>query len=229
MDERLAPLPGKDIKLRKDGKGRPNGDVLKAFIARMTRDGRDMEWYKRIREAIASSGKRFGAVKWQVARDMGYTDGKTEWKLDEDFRNNIHKTSAEREAELKKVHEERLHALTDFEKACATLPPNAPPDQEIAWIRSHPAMSRLNRTDHDKGSRGIRLTLDDVLRAPHGKAPSQAAVHQLQHWANVPAKFFEMCLSEDKKKMEEVEAEKAAMKDMGLAEVERLLREVGGQ
>jgi hypothetical protein len=73
-------------------------------------------------------------------------------------------------------------------------------------------------------TRDVPVTADDVLYAPHGRAPSRAAVNQLIFWANRPAKFFEGILSEHKKVMDGDDKELTARRaDVGLAEIQEML------
>jgi hypothetical protein len=85
----------------------------------------------------------------------------------------------------------------EFENAICELPSSASVARELNWIRSHPAMSRHDRKKDDSP---IIITPDDILKAPHGRAPSQSAVHQLQHWVNRPQAFYAQMLQEDRKK-----------------------------
>lgn len=78
------------------------------------------------------------------------------------------------------------------------LPDSASPSSELNWIRSHSAMTRLERIpDRDKGTR-IILEAEDI-HPSHGPAPSKAAVTMLQHWANNPDEFHKHLLTEQRK------------------------------
>ena len=80
----------------------------------------------------------------------------------------------------------------------ASLPDSSSPAAELDWIRSHPAMGRLDRMkDADKGVRVI-LEVDDI-HPVHGDAPSKAAVSMLQHWCNNPKEFYKNLLAEQRK------------------------------
>ncbi len=65
------------------------------------------------------------------------------------------------------------------------LPPTAAAEEEIRWIRAHPAM--LRRLP-------LELTEEDV-----GSAPSQAAVIQLVHWLTDRGHFYQQLLMEQRK------------------------------
>lgn len=112
---------------------------------------------------------------------------------------------------------------TTFSQAVQSLPNRAAKAVEMDWVAAHPAMSRLARAV-DK-TRDVRLTADDILNAPHGPAPSKWAANALQNWVNKPGKFFEVMLSEDKKLKEE-QGKGRMRKDVGIAEVERILAQI---
>jgi hypothetical protein len=84
-----------------------------------------------------------------------------------------------------------------YDAALNALPDKASHAAEIDWIRNHPKMTELDRSN----DKNIRLILDhnDIKRPPHGPAPSKAAVHALQHWCNRPDEFYRQMMSEQKK------------------------------
>lgn len=78
------------------------------------------------------------------------------------------------------------------------LADSAAPSVELNWIRSHPAMLRLDRIkDRDRNTRVILEVAD--ITPTHGEAPSKAAVTMLQHWANKPDEFHKNLLAEQRK------------------------------
>lgn len=103
------------------------------------------------------------------------------------------KVAARELAERKKVQK----AQRDFDRAISVLPTSASVARELNWIRSHPAMSRRDRQKDDSP---VLITANDILEVPHGRAPSQSAVYQLQHWVNRPEAFYAQMLQEDRKK-----------------------------
>lgn len=113
-----------------------------------------------------------------------------------------------------------------LEEAMRSLPDKAGRAMELDWIYAHPAMARL-ASQKDK-TKDVEITAADLLEVSHGKCPSKGAAIALQHWVNRPGKFYEMILSEDKKK-KSTEAETAAKeKDLGLPEIEQLLKQISG-
>lgn len=80
----------------------------------------------------------------------------------------------------------------EFQRACKELPPYADLETEIEWISAHPAMTRLDRSG-DPDAR-VLITRADIVKPPHGKAPSRRAVMSLQHWANSPREFQKLLL-----------------------------------
>ena len=88
-----------------------------------------------------------------------------------------------------------------FHSAMRSLPPTGDLDVEMQWVAAHPAMSRRDRSDDDEK---ILITRHDILKAPHGPAPSRRAVQSLQHWVNDPREFQRILLAEykeEKKKL----------------------------
>ncbi len=199
----------------------------KLFVERMKREGREQEWHERVRETIASTGKQFGAISYAVMREMGYVSPEKEREIHADYLANIHKTAAQ--AEMDRNRDEIREEIKEytavvvrktFEQALNDLPPNAPVRVETDWVAAHPAMMRRDRQDHD---RPVIIDVDDVLHAPHGRAPSRAAVGKLQHWCNRPAEFHKQLLSEDKKAEGGGGGGAGVEGDVDLAEVKQLL------
>lgn len=114
----------------------------------------------------------------------------------------------------------RSRAKAAERKLMATLvdiPQSSTAARELAWIRAHPAMSRGAR----QGSTVI-LTAEDVLSPPHGKAPSQSAVNQLQHWVNKPDEFFKQLMQVERKQISESSESEALLDDDLPPEVTRI-------
>jgi hypothetical protein len=199
-----------------------NGPSTEAmFMARgIDGAGRRAEWTERFGK-MKASGTATGKVKSLLMKEMGYLGATEERKL---YRQWI-KGHPERALpgdplKAEETKEEESARNQRFAEAVARLPDNAAPAEEIAWIRAHPAMCRLDR----QASKGdVLIDERDVLDPGHGRAPSKAAVMALQHWANRPKDFFRLLLTEDKKKSDDADTPKAET-DMGLEEVERLLK-----
>jgi hypothetical protein len=200
--------------------------VRAMFVERMKRDGRDKEWYAKVKEVRAATGKPFNAAAWQAMKEMGYEGPEKEKALYREYQETLHLTSEQKSLakEREAINEERR--IESFEEAMKTLPDEAPPADEIRWQRTHPVMLRRSR---DKNKiQDILLTADDILYPINGKAPSKAAVIELQYWVNHPTKFYEQLMGERKKTMEGSDTNTPATKDAGLPEIERLLDEVQG-
>lgn len=198
--------------------------VSQKFCDRMKREGRSKEWHAAVKKVMADTGKGYGAAKWDAMRAMGYTTPAAEHALYADYVKTQYKSKlrVQIETEQEEIKEERK--ITDFEEAVRQLPPKASVREELDWIRSHAAMSRYHRSK-DK-SKSIEISASDVLYADHGPAPSRAAAHALVYWANNPTRFYELLMSEDKKSTEEAGARAGGSRDVGLAEVERMLNEI---
>lgn len=200
------------------------------FMERIKREGREKDFYarmKRVREERIAEGlpvdKMWGTMASKVMREMGFTTCREELARKEQYEHQaqLSRMQSQIKAEREAIREERK--IENFEEAVRSLPVDAPDAAEIAWIRSHPAMSRKARAKSNVEP--VEITAEDVLTAPHGPAPSQAAVYALQHWANHPLEFYKQLLGEQKKRAEAGERD-GEVADEGLDEVERLLREV---
>jgi len=173
------------------------------FIERMDREGRGEDFRAAVKRLMAD-GLPYISARPKAMKEFGYEGPKVERAL-------AAKMEAEQaQAEQQRKQEERWQMqrefgvevrekrkALDFEEAMVGLPPVAPPDVELAWVRAHPGMTRLARmTDKTKQ---VDITGDDVRRPPHGPAPSAAAVAQLVHFANHPTEFYKQILQEHKK------------------------------
>jgi len=199
--------------------------VKRMFVERMRREGREPEWFARGKAAVEETGKHFSHIIFTVMRDMGYESVQKERELLAAHENSLHLTSSEKSR--KKVQDEirEERKVKNFDEALRMLPNKASVSEEIDWIRAHPAMSKKNRQKDQINA--VLVTAEDILQAPHGKAPSQAAVHQLQHWMNHPGEFFKQLLGEHKKKSEG-DSGKGVESEHDLGKVERMLAEFSG-
>lgn len=187
-------------------------DIRKIFRRRMEREGRVKEYEAKIKEIQALTGKGFGQSQFPAMKHLGYQGPKEERELHE----------AWLQEEERKVEEAKFQT---FEEALRELPDKAQTNVELDWIATHPAMARRNR---QVDGREIRLTREDVLNPPQGKAPSRAAAIELQNWVNQPKKFFEYMMSVRKKEIGAVESvESAAVTvDPGVDEIMSILKEL---
>jgi len=194
--------------------------VRKLFVERMRREGRGEEWTATLKQVMNETGKKYGQTVGEAMRRMGYEGPERERQLHREFLENGEKTKLQRQIDQERQQIRGERQAEDFEEAVRLLPVTASDSAELDWIRAHPAMLRL-AWQSDK-TKPIILTAEDILRAP-----SQAAVRELAHWANHPDKFFEMLLSEDSQAAD-VAQRTTTDKDMGLDEVCRLLEQVTG-
>ncbi len=210
VGDSVSPPPKKKSR----GKTREGLTVSQKFWERLKREGRYDLWHPTLKRMQQERGLGFGQAKWAAMRELGYTEAK--------FEHDAHQVFTDQQEKIE-VQKNTQQAAKDFESACAGLPDEASVATEIAWVRSHPAMSRLDRMPGGIGT--VLITPDDILSPPHGKAPSKSAVGLLQHYANRPHEFFKALMSEQKKITGETDKPKQE-EDTDLAEVERLLREI---
>lgn len=199
--------------------------VRKIFLKRLEREGRLKDWYKTVREVQAETGKQFGRIVYQAMARMGYESPEREWEIHEKYlADEKAKLKTPTEVLREEIREERR--LQNFEEALATLPPHASIEDRVKWIGAHPAMSRRARSKNPM--QDVVLTVADIYAA-HGTAPSQSAVHDLQHWANHATEFYKTTYASAKKASEEQSGTGVGTKDVGIDEIERLLAEVTRQ
>lgn len=196
------------------------------FFQRLKREGRFKAFQQAHSRIIEETGKTRFQTMQRAMVEFGYEGPKREHELYEEYVVNNSKRNAveERRIVQASINEERM--VEEFDEAIRMLPSNAPAEDEMAWIRSHPAMCRRSR-QKDK-TKDVIVTAHDVLYSTSGRAPSQAAAYALQHWCNCPHEFFKQVLTEDKKKTGEAEAAKPIEIEEDLQEVERLLKYVKG-
>lgn len=222
------------------------------FMLRMKHEGREDECRDKLKQIQADTGKRFTAAMWQLLKEspeFGYVDSKTEQAWYDTHKAELlmdekkaKKAAASRKSRAKKAEQEQAVAEKSEEEkfvaAISQLPTTAPYDLEFDWIRSHPAIIRMCLTENI--NKKIRLTVDDVINPPNGKAPSQAAVYQLINAANAPAKMMSAVFDKMKKAMAEAggrggptgndaPGEWDDSDDEGIAETEALLQRLKEQ
>jgi hypothetical protein len=158
----------------------------------MRREGRGKEWAATVRQVTRETGKKYGQASWEAMRRMGYEGPKRERQLHEEFLRDGQRTKLQQQVDREREEIEADRRNEDFEQAVRLLPDNAPISAELDWIGAHPAMSRKAR-QQDTG-KDILIGPEDILFAPHGRAPSKAAVVALQHWGNHPEQFYRKLL-----------------------------------
>lgn len=186
------------------------------FEDRMRREGRFEEYTQACKRKRIDEGLTYMPGKWSVLRDWGYVDVATEEAL---------LMAWEREIGLGRLevadHEDQkaraqVELRKDFERAFSALPDTAPTQDEIDWVRSHPAMTRKAR---DPDIPCVEITAEDIATAP-----SKSAVIMLQNWANNPNEFLKRLLDEHKKATTVEEKPSVVREEDDLQDTEELLR-----
>lgn len=181
--------------------------VTEIFQFRLEREQRLVAFRQEVERLVKETKyRRLEAVK--VAQNkFGYTSAKEEREMYRKHLLDSDKTiSKERTAERDKRGRVKKRD-EPFEEALATLPAVSSAAETMEWIKSHPAMSRKDRSA--KGNERILIGPKDILESPNGPCPSRTAAQQLQHWANRPEQFFKDVLSETKKAKKNDEEEAA--------------------
>lgn len=198
--------------------------LARLFHEKMVYEGR-LDDFISLAEKILSekSCSRESAVS-QAMREMGFIDRKHTQHCIASWRKHC-SSYKKRDKTLEEAREERR--ADDFENAIRDLPPRCSPEEYWNWIGAHPALSRKGR-QKDK-TKELVLTVEDVMSASHGVAPSQEAVHALQFYANNVGKFYEYRDAYMKKaKVGTTETEKVIEKDVGIEDIKALMNEIGG-
>jgi hypothetical protein len=196
----------------------------KLFIARMKREGRWREWTSKVRTYQENGAKHYSVAALKAMKEMGFEgiDGEEELEKKRLYGLDASERAIAHHARRRLEKDER--DAKGFEGVVSALPTRAPYQDEIDWIRAHPAMMRLGRSQ-DK-TQAVRIGINDILNTPAGRAPSQSAVYMLEHWANNPSKFYEKTLDEHKKIKDADGTKGKPVVDAGIGEIEALLGEV---
>ena len=208
-------MPKRERPLRKNGK---KMSVRAAFGERMKREGRYKEWMARAKQIAQENGRGLGNSLWIAMKEFGYEGPKTEWNKYWDW---VEQERDKTQREKEQVKAERKDM--DWNAAIAELPDSAPTSVEMNWVRAHEAMTRIYRSP--KGE-SIVITADDLLGAEHGPCPSKPAANLLQNYVNRPDKFFDMVMTEHKKKTDGGEGSSEVVEDAGTEDIERMLADL---
>lgn len=113
--------------------------------------------------------------------------------------------------------------ITELSIALSRLPKQTPVGVSIfGWIAAHPALKRFDPATAQR----VEITAEDVLYAPHGRAPSLEAVAALERFANAPADFWKKWLEVQAKNESKSAGESQEGDDAGVVDVEKMLKEV---
>ena len=152
--------------------------------------GTHEEYKEEIKRTQKNSELRYSQARWAAMKRRGFIDRKDLVNKMAVQQQSAHLTASQ-ESELEKKDEaKKIRDIKSYEKAVGSLPDTAELKDELDWVRSHPAMSRLGRGVVNEDGQVV-LTDDDVLKPEFCKpAPSKAAVNMLQYYANDPKEFM---------------------------------------
>lgn len=167
------------------------------FEFRLEHEQKLMDYLEEMKRLVKEEGLNRLQAKKAAQKKFGYTSLKEEREMYAKWlrkdREDVKKASVNERARRAHTKQRNL----PFEKALAALPSSATPADEMNWIKSHPAMSRKDRSRNNNDK--VLVTPEDISNAPNGPCPSRAAAQQLQHWVNRPEQFYKDVLSETKK------------------------------
>lgn len=167
------------------------------FEFRLEHEHKLAEYREELKRLCKDEGMNKLQAKKAAQKKFGYTSLKEER---EKYVEWLKSPQDERKREATNERARRAHTKQrnlPFEKALSDLPPSANASDEMNWIKSHPAMSRKDRSRN--ATDRVLVTPDDIASSPNGPCPSRAAAQQLQHWVNRPEQFYKDVLSETKK------------------------------
>lgn len=194
--EKIKPFRGSDDPDLKSEADRMSHRQL--FLLRLQREGRRDEFEQLVKKFVSAGDTPSGAYG-KAQRQMGMRSAKEERLL---YCTQVAKEAyVIRKEALTKEHAEARRKQADmaYQRALKSLPAVSSAEVELDWVRAHPLMSTLDRSTLRGKPRKVLVKERDILEPPHGAAPSQAAVHMLQHWANRPVDFFGKMLMEQRK------------------------------
>lgn len=207
---------------RQKGRG---PSVQQIFKARMEREGKLAKFLQRWKEIAEKKGIPKAPAIWDAMKEFGYIDPEDErsrheaWlKLhpnawDERRRREIEQQTLQQQAqEITKLRERYVENELQFEHALAKLPSEYAGilADDLLWIYTHPAMSRLAR---QKDNAKIILTAKDLehrVKKSDGSeiVPNSGMVQMLQFYVNEPASLYRQVLDKMKKESASVTEEK---------------------
>ena len=197
---------------------------LRLFIDRVHREGRGKEYTSLVKK-LQAEGMTLYAARYKAAREMGYQGPKVERALYEDWqklqRGRLMQANLEEQRESVREEVNAARKALDWDEIFIGLPEQADPMVEVNWVRAHPAMNRWRR-QADK-TKFVYVEAADIVGAP-----SRSAANMLVEWVNQPYEFQKQWVGEAKKRKAEDAASAASSRDMGIAEAQRILQQMGG-
>lgn len=171
------------------------------FHQRLIHEGWDLRYNQEAKEASDKRGVKTGPQALMEVKRRGpwfYKNVADERaKAFERYKEkHLQSDGAERRAIRAEKRAEKK--VRSFAEAMADLPDTSPEEEELNWIRSHEAMTRLARGVHDEEER-VKITVEDITDASNGPAPSKGAVIALQNWCQRPEVFFKQMVDEQRK------------------------------
>lgn len=205
---------------------------IQLFLDRLKREGKHAEYKARIRVLIEGglhSSK--AAVKARV--EYGYKGREERDILNREIATVRMTTVQEVISKGQRAHKARRKTKS-FESLLTELPATGPIDADMAWVQSHPAMSRYERqVIADGGSPQPVLVSNEDIHEVNGTAPSRRAVLMLQNWVNRAPEFYKSIIGEHRKHTTSGtgsnNGQEDAVKDDGLADLDRMLTQMGGK
>lgn len=200
------------------------------FEVRLAMESRLHEYQKHIRDNVKKGKQRTAAVN-EARRLFGYQgipgERQLYYKYLKSRSKQLKRESAADDVRMKRQYKRNL----PFELAFADLPERANVEQEIDWVRNHPAMARKARLTEALAKTPLLITVDDLTEVSHGTCPSRCAANMLQNWVNDPEKFFAGILAEQKKGLKGArsgESDSEAEPDVATADIDALMESLLG-
>lgn len=202
--------------------GRRTGGVL--FLARLYREGRLIEFFTaQAEQQEKAEGKKTLSM---LRKEYGYVGYRDELAKHRQF---IHQTQYNgRRRKMAEVQKNK--GRSTIEVALSALPIVAPVEQEMAWVRSHPKMTRALAAEletQEEGYRPPKPNAHDVKGTYYTPCPSRGAWNVLLAALGSPKEFFKSLLQKQrdgavKAGGTDAETDGVVLDDMD--EVERMLK-----
>lgn len=181
--------------------------VRKMFYERMKREARSKEFHEILtRKKLEKGHHSYNLCVNETMREMGYLGPEEEREL---------------YAQWLSGHPDGKWIA--FEAAISRLPATADQKVENDWVMAHPKLTRKLR-----GAETVEITAEDLFDSAHGRCPSAAAANMLVIWANDSKKLNEKRATVMAKPEASSGKDTEVVVDENLADVERLLKEMGG-
>jgi len=201
--------------------------ALVLFMARLYREGKLEKFWERKKQIKGEFGAGGQSGSNALIREFGYIDPTDEWEREQALR-FLPRHNRQNQAQVELVKSRGRSAIAN---ALMELQPVASVEQEMAWVRSHPKMTRalmaeLMRGPEDEYKPPKPNSAD--ITSVNPPCPSRGAWNTFLSALAAPKKFNEVLLTKQKdsavKQSDTGTGDDVDVAMDDLAEVQRMLR-----